>query len=116
MRDGDLQSCYYNSTNNVGAATITIGRSSESTIARKGLERSFATDLASTDARLSYKAIADGYGDETIYGYGQRGPSHIYRLRWRVGNELEYSIDVNAYTKVEPAEVLGPIRELAKKL
>lgn len=116
MRDGRLQSCFYSSTNSVGAATITVSQSSERTIERKGLAQSFAKDLASTDGPLTYRTISDGFGDETIYGYGKRGPNHNYRLRWRTGDHTEYSIDMNAYKKLDEQSVLEKLKVLAAKM
>lgn len=116
MRDGRLQSCNYTSTNNVGAATITIAQSSEKTIERKGLERSFTTDLENTEDRLDYREVEVGLGDQAIYGTGKQGPSFIYRLRWRNGNEIEYSIDANFYKERDPAEILPMLKELAAGL
>lgn len=116
MREGRLQSCYYTSTNNVGAATITISQSSERTIERAGLERSFATDLANTEDRLDYEEVSAGLGDQSIYGRGKRGPSHTYRLRWRVGNTTDYSVDLSAYKKLDSEIVLARLKELAAAL
>jgi len=116
MRDGRLQSCFYSSTNTVGAATITIAQSSDRTIERKGLEQAFQKDLSNTDGTLTYRSVPDGFGDETIYGYGKRGPNHTYRLRWRAANHTDYSIDVVAYKKLDEQVVLERIKVLAARM
>jgi len=116
MSDGRIQSCYYSSTDNVGAATITVTQSSEKTIERKGLERSFASDLSNEEGRLSYKTVDANLGDQAIYGFGKRGPSYSYRLQWRVGNTTRYSIDATAYKEQDPEVMLEKLKELTALL
>ncbi|PHI19999.1 hypothetical protein CEQ90_09665 [Lewinellaceae bacterium SD302] len=116
MRDGRLQSCYYSSNDNVGAATISISTSNENTIASKRLERSFTTSLEKTDGQLKYEEVSASLGDQAIYGSGKNGPAFSYRLDWRVGNTVSYSVDASYYQERDKDDVLVALKELAAKL
>lgn len=115
MSDGRIQSCFYSSTNDIGASTMTIKQSSERTIERKGLERVFATDLTN-EGKLTFEDVSGALGDQAIFGHGKTGPSFTYKLRWRDGNAVDYSVDATYYKKMDPAAVLVNLRKLAEKM
>ena len=115
MRDGRLQSCLFTAEDNSGGLTAVSSQSDARTIERKGLERSYTTDLEDTEGRMTKEAVAD-LGDQAIYAYGKRGPNHMYKLRWRSGNEIEYWVEYRSTKQRDAAAVLSQLKALAAKL
>ena len=116
MRDGRLQSCYFTSTDNVGAVTVTIARSNERIIENKSVKGAFASTLAKTDGKLKWREISADLGDQAIYGSGKTGPAYTYRLEWRRGNEVQYTIDASYYKEEDEEDVLNRVLTLARQL
>lgn len=116
MSKGRLQSCYYTNSAGIGASTITISQSSERTIERKGLEATFAADLTKEDDRFTWSELPEGPGDQTLYGSGKNGPNHTYILRWRSGNEVEFSVDYSSSQKQDAEAMKAVLMKLAQRL
>lgn len=116
MRDGRLQSCLFMSKDGSGQASVTISLSDERTIERKYLEKSFVSTLAKEDDRLSFEEVNAGLGDQAIYTTGKRGPHHLYKLRWRKGNEVDYDVTLRATKKQNKTAMLATLKGLAERL
>lgn len=116
MRDGRLQSCLFMSKDNSGQASATISRSDERIIEGKYLERAFVSTLAKEDDRLTFEEVNIGLGDQAIYTHGKDGVQHLYKLRWRQGNEIDYDISLRATKKQDKAVVLEKLKSLATRL
>lgn len=116
MRDGRLQSCRFMSTGNSGQASFTISHSDARIIEKKYLESAFTRDLARKDDRLTSREVSGGPGDQALYTTGRRGPHHLYKLRWRKGNETDYDITLRATKKQDKTAILETLLELAARM
>jgi len=116
MRDGRLQSCLFMSKGNSGQASITISHSDARTIEAKYLESAYVRDLAREDDRLTSEEVKAGLGDQTIYTTGKRGLHHLYKLRWRQGNEIDYDVTLRSTKKRNKTAMLETLKGLAERI
>lgn len=117
MRDGRLQSCLFMSKGNSGGqVSATISRSDKRIIEGKYLEKAFVSTLAKEDDRLTFEEVNVGLGDQAIYTYGKDGVQHLYKLRWRQGNEIDYNITLRATKKQDKAAMLDLLKSLAERM
>lgn len=110
-----LQGCEFTGNGIEGGLAASITSSQPRTIQNKGLERAFTTDLEDND-RLTFRDAGNGIGDQSIYGYGKRGPNYLYILRWRDGNEYDYKLEYRSSKELDEAAVLTQLNALATKM
>lgn len=116
MQNGMLNACQFTSTSNEGSVTAAISYSTERTIEGKYLERSFQNDLANQDEAMTCSALDIGLGDEAIYSHGRRGPNYVYKLRWRNGNKVDYSLTYRSPRLLNQEVILEHLKVLSSKL
>jgi hypothetical protein len=116
MREGQVQNCYFSARDDAGFVNITISQSDARTIERKYLERAFTKDLAREDDLLVFEEVNVGLGDQAIYTTGKKGPHHLYQLRWRKGNEVDYDITLRTSRKQNKAAIFEKLKSLATRL
>jgi hypothetical protein len=110
-----MKSCFYG-TNLSGGVTITFMRYEVKNPDSRYLERSFTRDLESNEGGFTYEEIKGGAGDQMIYSYGKNGPNHVYKIRWRFGNQTEKMIEYRATKKQKPAVALEKLDAIVKAL
>ncbi len=116
MRNGTLNTCLFTGTSNEGSVSAVISYSDPITIENKYLERSFKNTLARANDKMSVKAVPTTLGDEAIYSYGEQGPNIVFKLQWRRGNSVEYSISYRADKPYDEDVMLERLETLAQKL
>jgi hypothetical protein len=92
FNDDDLQACDYVGDGTDGRLQILLTRYDADAIERGFLEGAFDDYLAGAYGDLTWAPVADGLGDEALYGTGMEGPNQIYHLVYRYGNHTQVSL------------------------
>ncbi len=117
MSEGRTQACTFSRSGSEGGnLAVTINKADARGLEKKYVERAFATDLAREAEENSFTEVTPKLGDQTIMGVGKKGPHHVYQLRWRIGNQVDYLLTLRTRDEQDAAQMQTKLRALAQKL
>lgn len=117
MSEGRVQGCTFGRSGGEGGnLAVMISKADARGLEKKYIERAFATDLAREEEDNSFTEVTPTLGDQTIMGVGKKGPSHVYQLRWRIGNQIDYQLTLRTRDEQDAGQMQTKLRALAAKL